>query len=723
MAALDHITIDFETYSEAGYVWSSVKSYTQGGKPKGGWLPVKKGQTSGIAAVGAWRYAEHPSTEVLSLDYDGTLWVPGMPPPQPLFDHIAAGGMIEAHNSFFEYVIWLFVCRRMGWPALPLAQMRCTMSRANAYGLPGALAKVCDILKLPIQKDKDGAAIMRKVSKPRDPTLKDLRTRYTPLDEPEMFKGLYSYNQSDTAAERAASARLPHLSAFELEVWKLDQRINVRGVATDLAAIRGGRKIIDDLAVEKLAELVQVTNGFIETAGQVAKLREFLNLHGVHLDDMTSDTVDAALERPDLPAIPRKVLELRQALSLASVKKLVALDNRTADDGRAHDLFTYAGAVRTQRWTSEAAQLHNLSKKGPPVVRCERCAMIQKPAPHCSACGSLWPAPVTCEWGIDAMEQCLIDIAQGDIAQMRARWGDDVALAISGSVRGMLIAGPGYEFIGTDYDNIEARVLAVVAGEEWRIEVFRGDGKIYERTAAQVTGVPLAEILAHKEKTGQHHPSRNSIGKVAELASGFQGALGAWLKFGAGNFMSDEEITAAIKTWRADNPMIVALWYRTQECFEQAVARPGVWHQYRFIGYYYNTADDCMYCRLPSGRYLYYHEPRLTPNQYGKFDISYMKKAQTGGAWVRTDSYGGMLVENFTQAIARDFMAWGMLQLDARGYTIALHVHDEPVAEVLEGTGSVEEMAAILTDVKPPWALDWPISASGGWRGKRFRKD
>ena len=355
---------------------------------------------------------------------------------------------------------------------------------------------------------------MKKLSKPRDPTLKDKRTRYTPADSPDEFLQLYRYNSTDTAAEKDLSAAVPQLSDFELALWQLDQRINVRGVACDIEAIRGGRKILRALEAEKEAEITLLTGGMVTTGGQRDRIIAFCKLHGVHLPNLQKETVDEFLERPDLPDVPRKALELRQALSMASVKKLAAMENRYASDGRLHDMFTYCGAQRTGRWSSEAAQLHNLAKKGPSVSRCGNCGAIAHEAvifcpANCGFQGAGMHPWQPQQWDIEAVEQCLVDIRAGDINRLRARWGNDVALAISGCLRGMLTSGPGMDFIGTDYDQIEARVLAILAGEQWRIDIFEAGGSTYETTAAGISGVPLAEILAHKEQTGIHHPHRN----------------------------------------------------------------------------------------------------------------------------------------------------------------------------------------------------------------------
>jgi DNA polymerase len=247
-------------------------------------------------------------------------------------------------------------------------------------------------------------------------------------------------------------------------------------------------------------------------------------------------------------------------------------------------------------------------------------------------------------------------------------------------------------------------------------------------TASKITGIPFQEILDYpKTHGGEKHPMRKAIGKPGHLGSQYQGGLGAWKKFGAGKYLTDDEIKSGVQAWRRESPAIVRFWYAMEDCAIQAIQRPGRCLSYRGINF--GVRNDVMHIQLPSGRLLNYHEPRLTPavTPWGKsvLKISYMgwnsdpKRGAPG--WTRIDTYGGCLTENVVQATSRDILAHALVNLDAAGYTPVLHVHDEPTAEVPEGFGSVEEFEKIMTTL-PPWAAGWPIKAGGGWRGKRYRK-
>jgi DNA polymerase len=279
-------------------------------------------------------------------------------------------------------------------------------------------------------------------------------------------------------------------------------------------------------------------------------------------------------------------------------------------------------------------------------------------------------------------------------------------------------------------------VLAELAGEAWRQEVFRTHGKIYEASAARVTGVPLETILGHRATTGQHHPLRKKF-KILELALGYGGWTGSLKAFGAGDFMTELEMEREASAWRAASPAIVEFWggqrrnrrpelYGIEGCWVSAITQPGVVFSYRGISHL--MRGDALYCRLLSGRYLTYHRPRLTPSsrRQGEWTISYEgwntnpKNGPVG--WIRMETYGPKITENYTQATARDIQVFGLRALERAGYHIVLHVYDEDVAEVPEGWGSVEEFERIMSTM-PAWASDWPIRASGGWRGKRYRKD
>ena len=265
------------------------------------------------------------------------------------------------------------------------------------------------------------------------------------------------------------------------------------------------------------------------------------------------------------------------------------------------------------------------------------------------------------------------------------------------------------------------------AGEQWRIDVFNTHGKIYEACMSGITGIPLEDILQYKKEHGSHHPDRKKYGKVPELASGYGGGIGAWKAFGADKFMTDDEIRTNVKAWRDKSPMVTQFWRELEKAAILAVQNPGQCYSYRYVTY--GVKDDVLYCKLPSGRLLNYHQPRLVPDvlPWGKtvYRLSYMgwnsdyKKGPIG--WMRLDTWGGKLVENWCQAVARDILTHAMVNIDKTGYNIVLHVHDEIVSEVPEGTGSVEQFEQIMSTM-PEWAADWPVAAKGGWRGKRYRK-
>lgn len=720
--------MDFETYSEAGYVWREDKKK---------WGSITGGSKSGIFAVGAPAYSEHPSTEVLSLAYDlkdgkgSRLWLPVMPPPQDLFDHIAGGGLIEAHNSGFEWLIWTNVCwRRMGWPALPLGQLRCSASKARAFGLAGALATAGQELRLDIQKDEDGKRLLRKFSLPRSPTKNDDRLRINPLYDPDGPK-LYSYNDTDIKTESELSAHCPDLSPMELETWLADQRINMRGVAVDMATVENFITVFEQACDALNAELLSLTGGVVPSASKIADLTAWLAERGVHLPNAQSETIDEWLDRLD-PSPERRALEIRAVLGSSSVKKLYAIRRMVSYDGRLRELFTFCGAERTGRFAGRGPQPQNLPSSGPSLVQCDTvhngCGRYYPDTlDACPGCGS--PEAFAkrtrdnkaLEWSFEMAEQMIRDAQCRSYDNLCYAYSDPVA-AIAGSLRGLFCAAQGKDLLCSDYSAIEAVVLACLAGEEWRIDVFRTHGKIYEMSASKITGVPFDDFMRHKKETDDHHPLRKKIGKVAELASGYQGGVGAWKNFGADKHLNEQEIKDGIKAWRDESPSIVKFWYGVEDCAVKATQTPGTVHSHRGIAF--TVKDDVLYCRLLSGRLIAYHKPRVHPDvtPRGKQVMKLTVRGIDKGKNVRIGTYGGKLTENIVQATARDILTYAIVSCERRGYPVVMHVHDEIVCEVDEGAGSIEELEAIMADL-PDWCKDWPIKAAGGWRGKRYRKD
>lgn len=760
--------IDFETYSEAGCVFDWVTRKWKGAR----------GLTKGLPVVGAALYARHPSTEVLSLAYnlkDGNgpqLWLPEASPPAALIDHVRAGGLVEAWNSAFEWWIWNHVCvPRYGWPPLTIEQTRCAMSKARASGYPGSLDTAGKVMQLTTPKDPGGKLLLTKLSMPRSPTKTNAALRLTPATAPADFDALYRYNLRDIEAEAEASSKCPDLEGEELDFWLLDQLINRRGVKVDADSLRACAALVERCLEQYNAELHTLTGGTVERASQLERLKGWLGGQGVHVSDgagaMDSEALTGLLARiPPGQAAARRALEIRQAVGSASVKKVFAMLNQLTPEGRLHDLYNYHGA-RTGRPTGEGPQPTNLPKAGPAVVQCCNCETYSGISrTHCVGCGvPFMPNKPRAEWSPEAVEDVLARIESGDVKQVEDAYGDAM-LCVSGCLRGLFTASPGCELISSDFSSIEGVVTACLAGEDWRVDMFASHGKAYELSVSKITGVPFADIMAHagyddvtspewwkrRARKGEHHPMRQTVGKVAELASGFGGWINAWKRFGADAFMSDEEIKTAILAWRAASPAIVefwggqerrAGWDRRPELFGlegaaiAAVLTSGT--EFRvsrrdgtYTGVSYQSDSGALYCRLPSGRVITYRNPRLEPNTRGfggQWSLSYegynTNPQQGAIGWVRIETYSGKLCENVVQAVARDIQRHAMLAAERAGYPVVLHTYDEIVCDVPTGRGSVEELE-LLMGTMPAWAtyggMPWPIRAAGGWSGYRYRK-
>ncbi len=729
-----NVTVDFETYSEAGFI---LLPGAQGWAPE---VPKKPG----LKGVGLARYARHPSTEILSLAYDfhdargPKLWVPGMRPPEDLFAHIAAGGLVNSWKMMFEWMIWRHVARaRMGWPELHIGQIRCDMARAAVWGLPSALKDAGKVLAADSLKDSRGEALIRRLCIPRKPTKKNPALRLTPDVSPADFGALYEYNLQDVVAERSIADMLPEMPESELAVWQLDQRINARGVAVDMPLVDACLAIVEQTRDKLTARLRSITGIADLTVDQLGVIKSWAASRGVRLDSLDAEHVAQYLSDPLMPLEVADVIGIRASLASKSVDKLKAVKNTVSSDGRLHELFAYCGAKQTGRWAGRGPQPQNMPSGGPDVV-------------ECSVCGKhLWAGRKCCgetrktDWGLKGMEAAIADIMTGDLAHVESRWGDALKV-VSGCIRGVFVAAPGHELISSDYSAIEAVVLAELAGEEWRREVFRTHGKIYETSASRITGTPFEEFLRIKKETGNHHELRK-LGKVAELASGYKGWIRAWKNFGADEFLTDEEIKNSILAWHAASPMIVEFWggqwrkdpkkwkftrelYGVEGAAVSALLNPGKWYSYRDVAYIHQ--GRVLYCRLPSGRMLTYWDPWLSPgkaphgndiwtiNYYGWNSDS--SKGPVG--WIPDTTHGGKLTENIVQAVSRDLLAPAMLALESAGYPVVMHVHDEVVAEIPEGgQHSVEEFERIMMTV-PAWAQGWAVKAAGGWRGHRYRK-
>ena len=782
--------LDFETISEAGYCWTGTKWTGPPGAPKG-----KKG----LEVVGAAVYAKHPTCRVLSLAYDlkdgrgKRHWRPGLPAPQDLLDHVVAGGLLEAWNVGFERWIWEEACvKRMGWPEVLPWNWRCAMAKARAHALPGKLAEAGRVLGLDVVKDADGDRLVKKFTVLQNPSQADPRTRIDLLWEQQdvddvvgdLTVGLKgakqrdflariaddvadtqrfaAYNVQDIAAEAALSEVIPDLSEAELRYWQDDQTINHRGVQIDVESVHNCVAVFHQAHQRYGEEMREVTGGIAVT--EVAQLQGWLHAQGVHLDSLDEEHIEDALaehRRGDrqLPPAALRALQIRSALGSASVKKLFAMLNRTTPAGRLHDTYVYHGA-RTGRPTGEGVQSTNLPKAGPSVYRCGY-GFDGKPlaeggcgrhhgshAMHCHWCGrfTLRGPKDSREWSPEAMLDALEAIGRRSLDWLEALFGDALH-TLAGVLRGLFIAAPGHEFVSSDYTAIEGVVIAELAGEKWRHDVFAGHGKIYEMSAAKILGITFDEMMEYRKKTGQHHPGRQNPGKIAELGLGFGGWINAWKQFdGPG---TDDEIKANILAWRAASPAIVHLWggqfggagvddrwtpnmHGLEGMAILAVQNSGTRYEVTRLdgtstGIAYLMKGDVLYCRVPSGGIITYHRPRLQPAEQTWRGLSlsfegFNTNPKNGPrGWIRLPLYGGRAAENVTQKVARDKQMPAIARCHDNGYPVVMHTYDEIVSEVPIGFGSVEHFESLMT-TSERWNVGWPLKAAGGWRSNRYRK-
>lgn len=772
LAGLGHSTVipdlDFESFSSAGFIFDAERNKWTG-------PPNASQGKKGLSVVGAAVYTEHPSCEVLSLAYDlkdgcgKQHWTPGFAPPAALHAYIRTGGLLEAWNVGFERWVWENVCvPRYGWPPVHPSQWRCAMAKARAHALPGALDKAGEVLALAIQKDKDGKRLLDKFSIPRNPTKTDPRTRIRLHEDPADALRLFQYNVTDIASEAEASSVIPDLSPAELRYWQDDQAINRRGMQVDVESIHNCIAIIEQ-AQRRYGEELQALAGCAPT--ELQQLKGWLHGRGVHLDSMDEDAVTAALTW-NLPPEARRALEIRAAVGSASVKKVFAMRNQVTRAGRLHDLYTYYGA-RTGRPTGNGPQPTNLPKAGPHVYRCgwhqgkplASGGCGRHHGAHtmwCHWCGrtTLRPPAAAAEWNPEAMVDALEAISHRSLDWLQILFGDAM-LTIAGVLRGLFIAAPGHDLISSDFTAIEGVVIAALAGEQWRLDVYAGTRSIYVESASRAFGVPVAVMEQHKKDTGQHHHLRDK-GKRMELGLGFGGWINALRSDQIRYEGTDEELKEAILKWRGASPAIEWLWggqkkgkadsvrknagllnwadpwdktpfmFGLEGMAISAVLNPGTeYHVERLngtaTGISYLMRGDVLYCRVPSGGLITYHRPRLEQSDQDWRGLSlsfegWNTNPKSGPpGWIRMNTYSGKVAENCVQKVARDKQMGAIARAHDAGYPVVMHTYDEITAEVPRGYGSVEHLEQLMT-MPEPWNVGWPLKAAGGWRSNRNQK-
>lgn len=571
----------------------------------------------------------------------------------------------HAHNANFERIAF----RAFGYD-IPIDQWYCSAVKAAYCGLPLSLDMVSQALNLGDKgKLHSGKALIRFFSIPCKPNRANgNRSRnmwYHDLPKWDEFK---RYCMNDVEAEREIGKILsPYpMPEFERTNYLLDQKINDRGILIDLDMAKNAFDI-DEQHLSRLSQKMIDLTG-LDNPNSAAQLKDWLG------SEMQKEI--KSLAKADIPILideaesdtVKQVLELRKKTSKSSTKKYVAMANCACDDNRAHGLFQFYGANRTGRWAGRLVQLQNLPRNY-----------------------------------ISNIDQVREHFAKCDYDSINMMY-EEISDTLSQLIRTAFVAEKGYTFAVADFSAIEARVIAWLADERWRIDVFSTHGKIYEASASMMFGVPIESIGKGSEL--------RTKGKIAELALGYQGSLGALKQMGGeGLGLSDVEMTTIVKKWRNKNPKIVQFWNDVEEAAIRTI-KTGKTTKIPFLEF--ERDSKTLTIKLPSGKKLFYYSPGTGVNRFGKESITYRGVDQMKKRWWKIESYGGKMVENIVQAVSRDLLAQSMIDLDAKGYDIVMHVHDEVICEVPENKSEqcLKEMCMIMSSA-PSWAKGLPLNADG----------
>jgi DNA polymerase len=638
--------------------------------------------------VGSWKYAADERTEVLCCAYavdDGPvkLWLPGDPVPEEVTE--AAHNLawrFSAHNAQFEIPIEHFKMQRLhGWPKLPMARQRCSMAMALALALPPRLELLAEALELIHQKDRVGQRLMLMMNKPRRPRKDEDPQGLYWFDDNDRLQRLYEYCRQDVEIERELYQQLRPLSPEEQQLWLLDLRINARGFHVDHELAVAARAIAEAAAPELNAELAKITDGAVATINQVARLKAWVAEQGCNIGTIDKPAIEKLLATDNLPAPVRRALELRQSGAQAAARKIDALLARRDRDGRIRNALRFHGAS-TGRWAGNGVQPHNLKR------------------------------PQT-----EDIDSAVAAIATGNYAHVRSLYPKP--LAVIGDIsRSLICAQPGYQLIGADLSSVESRALTWISGEAWKLDSYRRfdatrdpRDEPYCITACKIFRVPNGSF-------NKGSPERK-VGKICDLAFGYQGGLNAWRKWDPDRF-SDEEVDQFKQDWRAAHPQIRKFWYAIDRATWQAVReRERVIRCGRLL---LKCSGMYLFIKLPSGRKLAYPYPRIEIEDL-EHEVVVFKDA-SAGQWRDcrggNGAYGGLWTENIVSGICRDLLAQALIRIERTGYRVVLHVHDEIICEVPIGFGNKEEFRKLMT-VVPPWAHGLPIAAEA-WCGPRFCK-
>jgi DNA polymerase len=644
-----------------------------------------------IRQVGSYRYASHPSCEVLILCY--TLpglgkqwWVPrrdGPDLPDDLAAYVEADdGTLTAHNAEFEMCVWMFVLvARHAAPPVALRRWRCTAARAAAAGMPRALGNLGNALRLQIRKDPEGTRLINIFCKPRKPTKNIPATRIYPEDKPEEFEKFIAYCGTDVDTEAEADEHLPDLSPYEWRVYAHTIKMNMRGLPLDMEAVRTGYAVLQKLEANVVRRVEQITNGIRPT--QRDKMLEFFNSLGLEMENTQAKTIKdlVALRGDDLEPETKELLMLRIEGGKASTKKLKKMLQVVCDNGRVCGCFLYWGAT-TGRLAGKLIQPQNFTR------------------------GEYTPAQ------LEELFDLLLRHKDHEVFVIMYQWPID---ALAQGMRGYIKAQPGKKLIVADFKAIEARLVVWFARAMESIKAYHNNADMYKR---------LAVKLYHLKSEDEVQTWQRKFAKDIWLGAGFQ--LG-WRGFitnclQRGIVVTEEEAQAGISGYRDANPEVVKIWYDIERCAIEAASTRASRTKPVYLRNLAFFVEDKWFCiRLPSNRLLRYPYPSVeNVMRFGKPKKQLTFRTEVKGKWVREGTYGGKLFENIVQGAARDMLVYACFNAEREGYTVIGTVHDEPIVEVDEGFGSPKELEDILRR-KPKWITDCPIDAEG-WEGSRYRK-
>lgn len=660
---MDHLSIDLETFSS---------------------VPIAK--------AGAQKYIASPDFEILLFAYS----LNGAPPvccdiaqgehlPDWVLDALCDPQCLKhAYNAAFE---WGCLSKFMG-RQLPPEQWRCTMFHGLYAGYPAGLDAAGRALGLPEDKRKlsTGKALIRYFCVPCTPTKSNGgRRRNLPNHDPARWELFKEYNAQDVTTEMEIERRLSLITVPDWlqRQWETDLLINARGVAVDMEMVSGALEIGATVRERLTQEAVRISG--LSNPNSVQQLSAWLEQEtGEEVTDLRKDTVAKMIaQAPDIPGVQR-MLEIRQELGKTSTKKYDAIEQAVCPDGRVRGLLQFYGANRTGRWAGRLVQVQNL------------------------------PRTYT-----QPLELARNLVKQRKLDNLRLIYGS-VPDTLSQLIRTAFVASDGNVLIDADFSAIEARVISWLAGEQWRLEVFKTHGKIYEASASQMFGVPIERI-----KKGNPEYALRQKGKVAELALGYQGGAGALINMGALDMgIPEDDLPDIVQRWRDTNKRICDLWYKMNSAAVEAISTGcSVGVGGLLVSCEYDAVHEVEYLTvlLPSGRKLYYNSPQIGENKWGGPSISYMGMDQTTKKWKRIETYGGKLVENCVQAVARDCLAQAIENLEAEGLPVVFHIHDEVVIDCRADTATLDDVVDIMS--RPiPWAPGLPLNADG-WVGGFFKKD